>query len=210
MIGIAVIGLGNALEPHAKSLLDLKDRVRVVWAAARSEARTREAAARFGFPVTSDIARAIADPAVAAVLVLAPPNVHLPLAEAAFAAGKHVLCEKPFAMDLAEARGMLAAAERAGVVHVLGVEFRFATAHELLRRTIAAGAIGTPRQALFAWLVPFLSHPAAQTPDWWEDAARGGGFLGAWGSHLIDQVRVTLGHGCRGSGHHAGSRPSSA
>jgi predicted dehydrogenase len=96
-------------------------------------------------------------------------------------------------MDLAEARGMLAAAERASVVHVLGVEFRFATPHELLRRTIASGAIGQPRQALFAWLVPFLSHPAAQTPDWWEDASQGGGFLGAWGSHLIDQVRVTLG-----------------
>ena len=88
---------------------------------------------------------------------------------------------------------MLEAAERAGVVHVLGVEFRFATAHELLRRTIASGAIGTPRQALFAWLVPFLSHPAAQTPDWWSDEAHGGGFLGAWGSHLVDQVRVTLG-----------------
>jgi predicted dehydrogenase len=96
-------------------------------------------------------------------------------------------------MNLAEARRMLEAAERAKVVHVLGVEFRFATPHELLRRTIAAGAIGEPKQALFAWLVPFLSHPQAQTPDWWEDAARGGGFLGAWGSHLVDQVRVTLG-----------------
>jgi predicted dehydrogenase len=96
-------------------------------------------------------------------------------------------------MNLGEARSMLAAAERAGIVHVLGVEFRFAAIHELLRRTIAAGAIGEPRQALFAWLVPFLSHPEAQTPAWWNDAKQGGGFLGAWGSHLIDQVRVTLG-----------------
>ena len=85
MIGIAVIGLGNALEPHAKSLLDLKDRARVVWAAARSEARTKALAERFGFPVTTDVTRAIQDPAVDAVMVLAPPNAHLPIAEAAFA-----------------------------------------------------------------------------------------------------------------------------
>ena len=126
------------------------------------------------------------------VTIATPPATHAALVHEAVAAGRHVLCEKPFAMNLAEARGMLGAAERAGLAR-LGVEFRFSTAHELLRRTIAAGAIGEPRQALFAWLVPFLSHPAAQTPGWWGDEAQGGGFLGAWGSHLVDQVRVTLG-----------------
>ena len=55
MIGIAIIGLGNALEPHAKSLLDLKDRARVVWAASRSKARTHAVSERCGFPVTTEL-----------------------------------------------------------------------------------------------------------------------------------------------------------
>ena len=84
MIGIAVIGLGNALQPHARGLVDLADRVRVVWAAASSEARLKDVADRYGFPTTTDVGRAIADPAVDAVMVLTPANAHLPIAEAAF------------------------------------------------------------------------------------------------------------------------------
>ena len=68
---------------------------------------------------------------------------------AAAAAGKHLLCEKPFARDADEAREMLVAAERASVTHLLGTEFRFATAQASLQRTIAGGAIGQPRSALF-------------------------------------------------------------
>ena len=90
VIGVAIIGLGNALQPHARSLVDLADRARVVWAAASTEARLASVAERYGFPTTTDIARAIADPAVDAVMVLTPANAHLPIAEAAFAAGKHV------------------------------------------------------------------------------------------------------------------------
>ena len=57
MIGMAVIGLGNALQPHALALVDLKDRVRVVWAAASSEARLKDVEQRHGFPVTTDVTR---------------------------------------------------------------------------------------------------------------------------------------------------------
>ena len=92
-IGIAIIGLGAAVSPHAKALLELTDRARVVWAAARDPARTRAAAEAYGFPVTNDIRAAINDPAVDAVMVLTPANTHLDIADAAFAAGKHVLCE---------------------------------------------------------------------------------------------------------------------
>ena len=70
------------LEPHAKSLLDLRDRVRVVWAAAPREGRPQQAVAPYGFPATTDIEAAIRDPAVDAVLVLTPANAHLPIAEA--------------------------------------------------------------------------------------------------------------------------------
>jgi predicted dehydrogenase len=191
-LGAVVVGTGFGVFTHLRALRNAGIEVRAL--VGRDLAKTQARARLLAVPrACASLREALDDAAAQIVTIATPPATHAALVHEAVAAGKHVLCEKPFAMNLTEARGMLAAAERARVVHVLGVEFRFATVHELLRRTIAAGAIGEPRQALFAWLVPFLSHPAAQTPDWWGDVAQGGGFLGAWGSHLVDQVRVTLG-----------------
>ncbi len=191
-LGAVVVGTGFGVFTHLRALRNAGIEVRAL--VGRDPAKTQSRAKLLGVPrACTSLREALDDAAVHIVTIATPPATHARLVHEAIGSGRHVLCEKPFAMNLAEARGMLEAAERAGVIHVLGVEFRFATAHELLRRTIASGAIGTPRQALFAWLVPFLSHPAAQTPDWWSDEAHGGGFLGAWGSHLVDQVRVTLG-----------------
>jgi predicted dehydrogenase len=191
-LGAVVVGTGFGVFTHLRALRNAGIEVRAL--VGRDPAKTQARAKLLGVPrAATSLSHALDDSAVQIVTIATPPATHAPLVHEAVAAGRHVLCEKPFAMNLAEARGMLEAAERAKVVHVLGVEFRFATAHELLRRTIASGAIGQPRQALFAWLVPFLSHPGAETPGWWGDAAQGGGFLGAWGSHLVDQVRVTLG-----------------
>ena len=191
-LGAVVVGTGFGVFTHLRALRNAGIEVRAL--VGRDPAKTRARAQLLGVArAATSLSEALEDAAAQIVTIATPPATHAPLVHEALAAGRHVLCEKPFAMNLREARGMLEAAERAKVVHVLGVEFRFATAHELLRRTIASGAIGQPRQALFAWLVPFLSHPAAETPGWWGDEAQGGGFLGAWGSHLVDQVRVTLG-----------------
>jgi predicted dehydrogenase len=190
--GAIVVGTGFGVFTHLRALRNAGFEVRAL--VGRDAGKTASRARLMGVPrACTSIEEAREDPAVSLVTIATPPATHAPLVLAAVKAGKHVVCEKPFAMNLAEARAMLAAAERAGVVHALGVEFRFTAPHELLRRTIASGAIGTPRQALFAWLVPFLSDPRAATPEWWQDATRGGGFLCAWGSHLVDQVRVTLG-----------------
>ena len=190
--GAVVVGTGFGVFTHLRALRNAGYEVRAL--VGRDPAKTQARAKLLDVPrACGSLTEALSDASVSVVTIATPPATHAALVLEAVAAGKHVLCEKPFAMNLAEARSMLAAAERARVVHVLGVEFRFASVHELLRRTIAAGAIGEPRQALFAWLVPFLSNPDAQTPGWWQDSAQGGGFLGAWGSHLIDQVRVTLG-----------------
>ncbi|MBS0366900.1 MAG: Gfo/Idh/MocA family oxidoreductase [Proteobacteria bacterium] len=190
--GAAVVGTGFGVFTHLRALRQAGFEVRAL--VGRDPGRTRSRAQLLSVPrACTSLGEALEDPAIGVVTIATPPATHAPLVLEAVAAGRHVLCEKPFAMDSAEAARMLAAAESAGVVHALGVEFRFATAHELLRRAIAAGEIGVPRQGLFAWLVPMLSHPQAGMPDWWCDREQGGGFLGAWGSHLIDQVRVTLG-----------------
>jgi len=110
----------------------------------------------------------------------------------AIAAGRHVVCEKPFAKDLDQAREMLAAARDAGIVHALGAEFRFDSAQALLRRVVADGLIGDPVMFSRLYQQPGgdESEPLA---DWWIDADQGGGFLGAFGTHMIDQVRSTVG-----------------
>jgi predicted dehydrogenase len=88
---------------------------------------------------------------------------------------------------------LLAAAEQAGVVHLLGTEFRFDTGQALLARIVGEGMIGEPRLAVFMLHVPMLADGDAELPEWWADASQGGGWLGAHGSQVVDQVRVTLG-----------------
>ena len=88
---------------------------------------------------------------------------------------------------------MLDAANAAGVVHLLGTEFRFAPGQALLARTVRDGAIGTPHFFLFALQLPTLADPDAEMPAWWDDSSQGGGWLGAQGTHVIDQVRTTIG-----------------
>jgi len=63
----------------------------------------------------------------------------------------------------------------------------------LLTRTVRSGAVGTPRSGLFMLHIPTLADAAAELPTWWERAEDGGGWLGAYGAHVVDQVRTTIG-----------------
>jgi predicted dehydrogenase len=191
-LGVVVVGTGFGCVTHVRALraagFDVKALV------GRDPARTSERAQQFGVPAAcTSLAKALATPGVDAVTVATPPHTHAELALEAMAAGKHVLCEKPFARDTAEARTVLAAADQAGVVHLLGTEFRWDAGQATLARTVASGAIGEPRLALVLLHVPMLAEADTEVPAWWADAASGGGWLGAHGSQLIDQLRVTLG-----------------
>ena len=137
MIGVAVIGLGNALQPHARSLVDLADRVRVIWAAAASAARLKDVTDRYGFPTTTDTMGAITDPAVDAVVLLTPANAHLEIAKAAFAAGKHVLCEKPLEVTLERGEQLIAAGRRADRRLAICLQMRFRPGSRRLLRIVA-------------------------------------------------------------------------
>lgn len=160
----------------------------------RDPDRTAERAARFDVPLAlTSTEAALGLPDIDAVSIATPPNTHHELVLAAIAAGKHVLCEKPFAADTAEAVEMANAADEAGIVHLLGTEFRFATPQALLRRVVASGAIGTPRAATFVLDCPMLADPNSEVPPWWADEAQNGGWLGAYGSHVVDQIHSTLG-----------------
>jgi len=155
--------------------------------------RTRERAELNGVAHDfTDVDAAIAATGAKAVAISTPPHAHAPVTLAAIARGCHVICEKPFAKDADEARAMLEAAERAGVVHLMGHEFRFASERAAMARAIAAGAIGEPKLATFTELTPMLVT-GGEMPSWWFDVEEGGGWLGASSPHLIDWIRFALG-----------------
>jgi predicted dehydrogenase len=188
---VAVIGTSFGCLTHVRALRAAG--FDVVALVGRDAAKTKERAERFGVPnALTSVDDALASD-VAAVTIATPPHTHADIALAALAAGKHVVCEKPFARDTAEARKLLAAAEDAGVVHLLGTEFRFDSAQALLARLVREGAIGAPKLATFLLHIPLLAAPGSEVPDWWSKAEQGGGWLGAQAAHVIDQVRVTIG-----------------
>jgi predicted dehydrogenase len=141
----------------------------------------------------TDVDEAIRATGAVAVTVATPPNAHAEVTLAAIARGCHVICEKPFARNVAEARQMFEAAQAAGVTNLVGNEFRWSPDHNVVMRAIADGLIGEPRLVTFADYNSLVADPAARMPRWWFDAEAGGGWLGAQGSHLIDQVRTWLG-----------------
>jgi predicted dehydrogenase len=191
-VGAVVVGTGFGCLTHVRALRSAGFEVHAL--VGRDPDKTAARAARFeishGLTSFDD---ALALPGVDAVTIATPPHTHAPLVLDAVRAGKHVLCEKPFARDAAEARVLLAAAERAGVVHLIGTEFRFAPGQALLARVVRSGEIGEPRLATFLLHIPLLADPGTVVPLWWGDAAEGGGWLGAQGSHVVDQILSTLG-----------------
>ncbi|MDE2411423.1 MAG: Gfo/Idh/MocA family oxidoreductase [Sphingomonadales bacterium] len=191
-IGAAVVGTGFGLFTHVRALRDAGFDVRAIIG--RDLEKTRTRAAPLGIPLAAnDLPSVLAnDPAIRLVTVATPPHAHITPVMQAIAAGRAVVCEKPFARDLAQAREMLAAAEEAGVVHALGAEFRFDSAQALLARVVRSGAIGRPLMFHRIYQQPG-GDQAEPLADWWLDAAQGGGFLGAFGTHMIDQARVTVG-----------------
>lgn len=156
----------------------------------RTAARARDNGIAHGF---TDLDSAITATNARAVAIATPPNTHGALVHAAAARGCHILCEKPFARDAAEGRTMLAAAEAAGIVHVMGNQFRQMPDRALMARAIADGLVGAPRLATITQYVGLVADPAAVRPSWWFDDAQGGGWLRASGSHMIDMIRTWLG-----------------
>src|SRR5216110_2286012 len=158
-----------------------------------------EAVAReFGLPhVFDDGVELAASPEVDLVIVSSTPDAHARYAIAALEAGKHVLCEKPMALDAGQAARMVEVAERSPGLARIDHELRYEPNRLAALRLLREGAIG-PLLHMELVLRPYLRGDgrlqAADAPwSWWYDAARGGGILGAVGSHLIDLCRFWTG-----------------
>ncbi|MEO6717270.1 MAG: Gfo/Idh/MocA family oxidoreductase [Novosphingobium sp.] len=166
----------------------------VVGLVGADRARTAERALANGVSAAfTDLGEAIEATHAEVVAVSTPPHSHAALTMQALSRGSHVLCEKPFARDAAEARSMLAAATAAGKVHMLGHEFRYIAQRAAVGRAIGEGLIGEPRTVSMVQLLPHIPVWENSMPGWWFDPAEGGGWLGASMPHLADQLRTWLG-----------------
>ncbi|MBK5288755.1 MAG: Gfo/Idh/MocA family oxidoreductase [Acidimicrobiia bacterium] len=186
----AVVGTGFGCRVHVPALRAAG--FDVVALVGTDAARTERRAARVGVPTAVTRLDAVLD-AVDAVTIATPPETHKLLALAALRAGKHVICEKPFTLGSTEARDLVAAAERAAVTALIGHEFRWAPDRAVVARAIAEGHIGEPLVATLVQYVSLVADPDVRMPGWWFDQRAGGGWLGASGSHVVDQLRVWLG-----------------
>ena len=139
---IAVIGLGMAVTPHARSLVDLRDRVEVAAAFSPSEARRKAFGEKFPFRLADRLDAILADKSIDSVAILTPPNTHLDLVRTCAEAGKHILLEKPLEVSTERAVALVDAAAKAGVTLGVMLQHRFRPAGMKLRQMIAAGELG--------------------------------------------------------------------
>jgi predicted dehydrogenase len=191
-LGVVVVGAGHGCRVHVPSARNAG--LEVLGVVGRDHEKTVKRAARVGVDtVFTSLEQALKVPGADAVIISTPPHTHAALAAEAINAGRHVLVEKPFTVDAAEARQLLALADRAGVVALVGHEFRFSADRMTLRRAIADGVIGTPRLATFLGHNAFAAPLDLRMPGWWFDPMQGGGWLGASVSHIIDAIRWWLG-----------------
>ena len=182
---IALIGLGMAVTPHAKSLLDLRDRAEVACAVSPTAARREAFAARFPFPTADSFGSILADRSIDAVAVLTPPNTHLEIATELACAGKHVLLEKPLDVSTARAQRLVATCEQAGVTLGVVLQHRFKPAAERLAAILRAGALGEVvncSTSIRLWRPQsYYDEPGRGTK-----ARDGGGVLLTQGIHTLD------------------------
>jgi 1,5-anhydro-D-fructose reductase (1,5-anhydro-D-mannitol-forming) len=143
-----VIGAGTIGREWMVPAINAQPESAVAAVASSDAERGRRFADELGIPkVHSSVADLLADPEIAAVYISTTNEWHEPQTLAAIAAGKHVLCEKPLALSLEGARGMVAAAAAAGVVMGTNHHLRNAATHRKMRELIGSGAIGRPLAA---------------------------------------------------------------
>jgi predicted dehydrogenase len=191
---VGIIGASFARAAYLPALRHVAGAEVVAIASARIES-ARKVAEDFAIPEAYDDWQEMLDARAPDLVCIATPTVlHAQQALAALAAGAHVLCEKPTAMDAAEAGRMLAAAEAAGRVHMIDHELRFNPNRRRIAALIRDGALGEIRHVTISNVGTGWNDPASRRAgDWWSRADQGGGRLGANGSHQVDLLRWWLG-----------------
>lgn len=191
-IGVGIIGCGTiANSAHIPAYLKNDDAEILYFCDIRPE-RAAAAVEQYGVGrAVADYRQVLADPAVAAVSVCVPNNMHAPISIDALEAGKDVLCEKPVARTYDEALGMLEAKKKTGRLLAIGVVNRYNFSVNQIRDIIAGGELGEVYQVY----VSFRSHRSIPGlgGDFTRRAVAGGGALIDWGVHFLDIVMYCTG-----------------
>lgn len=191
-IGAAVIGTGFIGTVHVEQLRRIGVDVRGVLGSTPERGAARADALSVGRAYGS-LDEILADPAVHVVHVTSPNHLHVPQASAILAAGKHVVCEKPLAMTATESAGLVAQADKSGLVNAVNFNIRFYPLHQHMRESIAAGQLGDVRFVTGHYFQDWLLHDT----DWnWRlDPSQGGALraVGDIGSHWLDLMAFVTG-----------------
>lgn len=193
-IRTAIFGASFAKAAYLPALRLVPD-VEVVAIASNRLESAQAVATEFNIPAAySDWQQLLEKHPLDLVCVVTPTVYHAPMTLAALESGSHVICEKPMAMNEAEARQMFESAQAKGRVHLLGHELRFNPNRRKIKQLIDSGALGKVRHVNIVNISAGWGDPTSRSKgDWWSDAAMGGGRLGANGSHQLDLLRFWLG-----------------
>ncbi|QDZ00629.1 Gfo/Idh/MocA family oxidoreductase [Nitratireductor mangrovi] len=182
---IAIVGLGMAVTPHARGLVDLAGEVEVAYAFSPSEARRKAFADKFAFPTCDSLDTILKDRSVDAVAVYTPANTHRDIGLACAHAGKHVLMEKPLDITTARAIELVEGCRTAGVKMGVVLQHRFRPAGVRLAEILAAGELGRIvgcSAAIRLW----RPQSYYDEPGRGSFARDGGGVLISQGIHTLD------------------------
>jgi len=197
-IGIGILGGGYMGKAHAVAMsavgavfnTKLRPRLEMVCATSPNSAeRYRQA---YGFQRATDDWRVLVkDPKVEALIIAAPQSSHRAVAEAAFALGKPVFCEKPLGASLADSQAMTAAAQASGCVNMVGFNYIRTPASQFARQLIADGELGEITMFRGEHTEDFYADP--KTPASWRTNGQSSGALGDLGSHMINGALALIG-----------------
>ncbi len=190
-IGIGVIGTGFARKVQIPAFAAC-DGATVISVASRDLKNARSTAEEFGIVhFTSDWRLTVSHPDVDLVVITTPPDLHREMTLFAIGEERSVLCEKPMAMNVAEAEEMAAAAAGKPILAIIDHELRFQPGRQIAYGLLRDGAIGKVRHAKALFQAPHRGDPSLPW-NWWSDASVGGGALGAIASHVIDSFNWFL------------------
>ncbi len=197
-IGIGIVGGGYMGKAHSVAMasvgavFDTALRPRLELIAASNATSAERYRAAYGFRrAATDWQALVADPGVEAVVIASPQDSHRAIAEAALALGKPVLCEKPLASTLQDARAMVAMAEAAGVVNMIGFNYIRTPASQFARQLLSEGAIGRPTYFRCEHTEDFLADPAIAFS--WRCEGLANGNMGDLAPHPINAALALMG-----------------
>jgi predicted dehydrogenase len=189
MLGVGIIGFGRIGAEHA-GWLSAANGIRAVAVSDPTPAR-REAARQRGLAAHETFVGLLSDPTVDVVLVSTPTAMHHEQAIAALRAGKHVMVEKPIALDLPESRALVELAEQNRRVLSVFQNRRWDVDYLTVKQAIEAGTFGqfiNIESRIGQWASCVGPATKDWRPGWRNEANFGGGGLYDWGSHFVDQL----------------------